>query len=98
MQALAIKLADREFTIQPLTVGQVEEIHDILTRQGSKKTANRDIIAAALSEDYPDLNCDAVRKMRLGSVKVVNSVVEQILAFGDFIAQQETSPGEETGA
>lgn len=96
MQTITLQLCQREFIVQPFTVGQVEDISEILTRDAPKKTMNREIIAVALAEDYPDITLESVRKMRLGTTRAIASAVREILLFGEFI--EEKPSGEAQGA
>lgn len=114
MDSITITLAEKQFSIQPLTVGQLEEMHVGLLlppnadpSEGVKDwwQQTREIIVTALCEDHPDMTMDVVKKMRLGTLKVVRETREQILIFAGFqdkpkegTPQGEAPQGEATAA
>ena len=90
METLTIKLAGSEYKIQPLTVGQLQDLHIGVARgvpqdveEGVKQfwSKNIDMIAIALELEHPEITREVLSKMRLGSVKAVNETVSKILVF-----------------
>lgn len=90
METLTIKLAGSEYTIQPLTVGQLQDLHIGVVKgipqdaeEGVRQfwAKNVDVIAVALEKDHPEVTREVLGKMRLGSVKAVNETVSEILVF-----------------
>lgn len=106
---ITIHLAGQAYVIHPFTVGQLEELHVgvVLPESADPKEnvrqlwkRNVDVIAAALSQDHPQITRDVIVKMRLGSVKAVNETSNQILRFAGIIKEetQESPPGEAQAA
>lgn len=93
MQSLTLEVDGKTITIGPLTVGQMEEIQEALFKplaaSGLRKGADRDIIAAALSQDHPEL-AKSVGTMRFGSIRKLDSTVREILKFGGFVDEKAT--------
>lgn len=100
MQKLKIELGRQECEIQPLTVGQIEDILEALSRPASKQTVNREILAIALSVDHPEITADVLKKAHIGSVKKLDAEVRRVLEFGEFVEPKAKEPtaGEVTGA
>ena len=105
MERLTIHLAGNQFTIGPLSIGQLEELHvGVLeppvndpqenARQLWKR--NRAIIVAALSLDHPEITLEVLTKMRVGNAKTLAKIVDSILAFSGLIDEKpkESAPGE----
>jgi hypothetical protein len=70
---ITITLGERTFTVQPLTVGQLEDLTVAIFAPDTgdpQKDARRgfermiEALAAALSEDHPDVDAAAIRKMQ----------------------------------
>ena len=101
MENLTITLAGKEYTIQPLTVGQLQDLHIGVVRVPSTDSSEAvkdfwkteiDTIVAALSQDHPDMTAEVVRKMRLGSLKEVKKQVDAILLYAGLIDTPRDAP------
>lgn len=109
---LTITIGDTPYTIRPLTVGQLEEMHagvllaaDADPQKGVRDwwKQSREIIGAALAEDHPSVvSPEAIKKLRIGSYQDAKRVRDQILVFAGFIdppKEGEAPPqGEATAA
>jgi tetrahydromethanopterin S-methyltransferase subunit F len=93
---LNIELAGQEYVIRPLTVGQLEAIHIEMTREALKEDVitqfwkiNVATIAAALSSEHAEMTVEAVQKLRLGNIKTVKKIVEDIRIFAGLVERVE---------
>lgn len=112
MKSLTIALGDHTFSIKELTIGQMEQIHDVLqiAREGGHARAqtNREVIAAALAVDYPEVTAEAIKGFRVARIQDVSAAADSILEFSGWILPKEGAapapdgegkqPGEATAA
>ena len=114
MDRLTITLAGKEYEIQPLTIGQLEDLHIGILKipsadpvEGGKEfwAQQLDTIVAALKVDHPEMTAEVIRKMRLGSLKDIKTQVNAILRYAGLIdvepkapAAGGAEPGEAPGA
>lgn len=107
MEKLTITLAGQKYDIQPLTVGQLQDLHIGVVEptptdpvEGTRKWWSRNValIAIALSSDHPQMTADIVGKMRLGSLTAVKETVDDILDFAGIIERKAPKPGEAQAA
>lgn len=111
--SITIMLAGEAYVIYPFTVGQLEELHvgvmypsDVDPKENVRNLWRRnvDVLAAALSQDHPQMTRDVIYKKRLGSIKVVNNSINQILKFAGIagddpkVPAKEPAPGEAKAA
>lgn len=103
MKTLIIKLGETEYTIQELTVGQVEELSEIVAANSSGKQivlgkgAAREVVAIGFSEDHPNMTRDVLKKLRIGTPKPLNDAAFAVLRFGGFLAEEGAPTGEAGG-
>lgn len=104
--SLQLSLAGQTFTIQPLTVGQLEELHvGVVTPEGSGPKEkmrsfyerNIEILAVALSSDHPNMTADTIRKMRIGTLQAMTGAVSDILDFSGISKKEDAKPEAATG-
>ena len=107
METLTITLAGQKFVIQPLTVGQLQDLHVGVVETASDEpaegvrqywTRNIKLISIALSEAHPNMTEDTIRKMRLGTLPAVKQAVEEILIFAGIWVKKESKSGEAPAA
>ena len=107
MKSITITLGDRQFEIKEFTIGQVEQVHEILdlARESNHRRAatNRELIAAALSQDHPDATAESLKAIRVPNIQELAKAADQILEFGGWVvpdkaaaasAGGESKPGE----
>lgn len=97
MEKITVNLAGKDFEIGELTVGQLEAMQEVLlvpapNGAAFKKGADREVIAIALSVDYPDMTSTAIAGMRLGSIKKLDEISRKILKFAGFTLLNEKEP------
>jgi hypothetical protein len=86
-QTLDIAIEDKTYTIQALTIDQLEALHVGVARPPSDDPVaelwkhNREVIATALSNDYPEMTMEVLGRKRLGTVQAVKQIAEDILKF-----------------
>ena len=90
-------LGGRQFTLRPLTLGQLRGVLDALDAMAGKSgggliEAAARLVAAGLAPSHPDLNADAVLDLE-ATVDDLNAAVAAILAAAG-LKPQETPPGE----
>ncbi|MGC8518466.1 MAG: hypothetical protein ACP5P4_08040 [Steroidobacteraceae bacterium] len=89
MKSITIALGEKLFTVKALTIGQIEQINDLLTiarEEGHKRAAtNREIIAAALAVDNPEVTAETIKGIRVTNVQEVSAAVDEILKFAGWI-------------
>lgn len=102
-ETLTITLAGKDYTIRPLTIGQLEALHvgmveavpaDAVGETRRFWRQKIDMIAAALSVDHPEMTAEEIGKLRLGKVKAVTKAADDILRFAGLLPEGDTSPGE----
>lgn len=96
MESITIDIAGQHYEIKELTLGQLEEIDAALSGQAA--AMNRKVLAAALSEDYPEITIEKVRKMRLGSIKKTDTIVRAILKFAGYTLKDKPEGEAQAGA
>jgi hypothetical protein len=100
MRAQPIKLVfgDKEFTLRPLTIGQVEQIEPLVSSSDAKSPTATfvEALRIALQRDYPDTD---VRDLEMGAYEL-GETYTKILKSGGFIqadASGEADSPETTG-
>jgi hypothetical protein len=83
-------LGDESYEVRELTLGQLEELQDLLVNKAThaggslfNKNANREIIAIALSADYPQVTSESLKTVRM-NVRRLDEIVRKILRLGGF--------------
>ena len=99
MDSLTLTLAGTPYTIQELTIGQLEDIHIELGRPSSGDPKEiwqsyRRVIAIGLSVDHPAVTEESLKKVRLGTIQATKAVFESILKFGGFGQKAGSAAGE----
>jgi len=103
MDSINIKIAGKDYAIQSLTVGQLEQMHvgvlaqpnadpQVAVKEWWQQT--RLIILLALAEDHPEVTAETVAKMRLGNLRSAKKVRDQILIFAGFQDEPKDEPEE----
>jgi hypothetical protein len=105
VKELKLKLGETEYTIKPLTCGQIEDIEEAVGAYSGgaavrlSKQTNRTILAVALSVDYPDVTAESIKSVRLGTQTELARLVTAILDFGGFLPKKrEAGASGETAA
>lgn len=107
METLSITLAGQKFEIQPLTVGQLQDLHigvvepipdDPADSVRQFWSRNIKLIAIALAEAHPQMTEETIRKMRLGTLPAVKQTVEDILVFAGIVEKKGQKSGEAQAA
>jgi len=107
LETLDIVLAGQKYTIQPLTVGQLQDLHIGVVEptpddpeDGVRKFWSRNIalIHTALSVDHPQMTVEIIGKMRLGTITAVKRTVDDILVFAGIAEKKEPKAGESQAA
>ena len=104
MKSITIKLGDRTFEIKEFTIGQVEQIHDVLqqARESNhrRSATNRELIAVALSEDHKEVTAESLKAIRVPDIQQLAAAADEILRFGGWVLPEqakvagESKPGE----
>jgi len=108
LETLTITIAGQQFTIQPLTVGQLQDLHVGVVEpvpedpaEGVRKFWARSIgiISTALSVDHPNMTPEMIGKLRLGTLTSVKRTVDDILDFAGIVEKKkDPKPGEAQAA
>ncbi len=97
MKSITIALGERTFEIRELTIGQVEQIHDLLQQAGAsnhrRAATNRELIAAALSEDHKDVTAENLKGVRIPDIQQLSGAADQILQFGGWVLPEKGASG-----
>ena len=102
MRTLEIEIEGKKYTIDDLTVWQVEILHGLL---GGFESGNIpefwnyqvNVISTALLPTYPEMKPEKIRAMRIGDIQAIKSVVKNIMLFSGLIIEVKTGdpqPGE----
>ena len=98
-----ITLAGQPYTVQPLTLGQIEDLSVAVVVPDSEYPADNvrrsfqrsiDAIVVALSVDHPDMTSDALRKMRI-TRQELRDAYGAVLRLSGLVAAEGDKPGEE---
>ena len=101
METLTITLADKEYTVQPLTIGQLRDLHVGIVepipadlKEGTRQFWERNlaIISKALEGEHPEMTPEVLSKMRLGNIKSVKETVDAILVFTGLSEPKKSLP------
>jgi len=92
-----IRLGGRDFTLQPLTLGQLRHLLDALDQMagasgGALIDAAAKLVAAGLAAAHPDMTADAVLDLS-ASLSELNTAVAAILKLAG-LSPKELVPGE----
>jgi hypothetical protein len=99
MSTITVTLEGNDYTIRPLTLGQIEELRiAILEPPGNdvRETVRHDhariygILAAALRADYPEMTIDAIRYCRASFAEVRTAMDRILIHSGLAIAGAES--------
>lgn len=100
--SLTIKLADQNYVIEALTVGQLADLHvcsnepqlDINTPEGARSfwIRNIGVLAAGLGK-----STDEIKNTKLGGFKEVSDAVTDILVFSGIWSRVKASEGATPG-
>lgn len=99
MQSITITLADQQYPIGELTLGQLEDIHAEMGQIGADGKNMwgfyRRVIWIGLSVDHSQVTEESLNKMRLGTLQAVKAAADSIIDFGGFRPKVENvSAGE----
>jgi hypothetical protein len=106
MKSITVTLGDRNFEVKELTIGQVEQIHEVLAgakeSNHTRASTNRQIIAAALAVDTPDVTAEALKGFRVRNIQDLGRAADAILEFGGWVipetsAKDAADSGEKPG-
>ncbi len=94
--SLTIHLGAREFTVQPLTIGQLRDLHVGAAQSMAEGIAdvwdrNIRIIVTALKEDHPDVTSDVIMKLRGVTFDEITAAVRAIFNFSGLVKQENES-------
>jgi len=87
---ITITLGDKEWSIRPLTLGQVEDIEPILMAGGSTMPLSIAIVKIALGRDYPE-DSEKIRDFEATTDQVA-AAMGAVLRLGGFL--ENKTPGE----
>ena len=107
MKSITIAIGERVFEVREFTIGQVEQIHELLQQARDsnhrRSSTNRELVAAALSEDHKDITAESMKAIRVPSIQQLAAAADQILEFGGWVipapgasvpASEKSTPGE----
>lgn len=103
MKTIEIEIEGKKYTVNELTVGQVESLHMLIGgfREGDIKefwNYQVGVISTALLQTYPEMKPEKIRTMRIGDVQTMKSIVKRIMVFSGLITEDVQSgdpqPGE----
>lgn len=105
MKSITIALGEKSFEVKELTVGQIEQIHEVLNAaraaNHTRAATNREIIAAALAVDHPEMTAEALKSVRVPNIQELATASDKVLEFGGWVITekgaapaQESKPGE----
>jgi hypothetical protein len=94
---ITITLAGQPYTVQPLTLGQIEELSIAVvtpTHDDPQENVRRNfartvgILRAALAQDYPALTPEALRALRITRLEL-NTATDAILTHSGLVTSGE---------
>jgi len=91
---LTLTLAGTPYTIQGLTLEQLENLHGEIAPAFTGESRElwqryRRILAIALSADHPEVTEESLNAMRLGTIQATRTAVNSVLEFGGFTQKAE---------
>ncbi len=98
MKTIEIEIEGKKYTVNELTVGQVESLHMLIGgfREGDIKefwNYQVGVVSVALLPTYPEMKPEKIRTMRVGDVQTMKSIVKRIMMFSGLITE-EVQPGD----
>jgi len=103
MKSIEIEIDGKKYTVNELTVGQVETLHilnDELNPADTKSSWNYyvNVLSTALLPIYPEMKPDHIRTLRIGNIQTIAKIVRSIMLFSGLIVEKVSSgdpqPGE----